>query len=45
MEKITLTDNFTLQEFEKSNTAKRLGIDNTIPEVYIPNVMKLAATL
>lgn len=40
-----LTDNFTLQEFEKSSTAKRLNIDNTIPEVYIPNVMKLASTL
>lgn len=26
---MTLTKNFTLEEFIKSTTAKRLGIDNT----------------
>lgn len=37
-----LTNNFSLHEFEKSATAKRLNINNNIPEIYMPNVTKLA---
>lgn len=37
-----LTTNFSLNEFEKSATAKRYGISNTIPMSYMENVKKLA---
>ena len=40
-----LSRNFHLDEFEVSETAERLGHDNRIPEKYIPNVFKLAATM
>lgn len=40
-----LTNNFTLEEFYKSNTADKYGIDNTIPEIYIDNVKALANIL
>ena len=37
-----LTKNFWLQEFEKSQTATRLGIDNSIPNILIPQIKALA---
>lgn len=36
-----LTKHFHLNEFARSSTAARLGIDNTIPEAYIPNIKNL----
>lgn len=42
---IKLSDNFWLYEFEKSDTAVRLGIDNTVPEHLIPKLEYLAATV
>jgi hypothetical protein len=30
---MNLTQHFTKEDFEKSNTARRLGIDNTIPHI------------
>ncbi|MDO4957297.1 MAG: D-Ala-D-Ala carboxypeptidase family metallohydrolase [Bacteroidales bacterium] len=36
-----LTKNFKLEEFEKSDTAKRLGIDNSVPKELIPNIKAL----
>ena len=33
-----LTKNFSLEEFERSDTAKRLGIDNTVPKALRPNI-------
>lgn len=40
-----LSNNFSLCEFEDSQTAVRLGIDNKIPANLIPNVQKVANTL
>lgn len=40
-----LTDNFSLTEFEVSNTATRLGIDNSVPEELMPNLMAIATWL
>jgi GNAT superfamily N-acetyltransferase len=40
-----LTANFTLQEFEESHTAARLGFDNRIPTSLIGNVERLAQTM
>lgn len=40
-----LTENFTKEEFEKSSTASKLGIDNKIPEEYLVNVFNLAKVL
>lgn len=37
-----LTENFWLQEFEKSQTATRLGIDNSVPNILIPQIKALA---
>lgn len=37
-----LTKNFSLSEFEKSNTALRLGIDNSLPEKYLLSLQGLA---
>ena len=37
-----LTKNFTLEEFEHSETAIRNNIDNRVPERYIKNVKALA---
>ena len=36
-----LTEHFSLSEFERSATADRLHIDNTIPEELIPNLKNL----
>lgn len=33
-----ISDNFNLKEFSESNTATILGIDNTIPKKYYPNI-------
>lgn len=38
---MNLTENFTLQEFVRSDTARRLGIDNTPNEVEIRNLRNL----
>ena len=38
---MNITENFTLSEFEFSQTAIRKGIDNTIPEELKPNIIKL----
>ena len=36
-----LTKNFTRQEIERSNTAKRLGISNEMSEKHLANMVKL----
>lgn len=36
-----ITQHFKLEEFEKSETAKRLGIDNSIPAALISNIKAL----
>ena len=38
---MNITQHFKLEEFEKSETAKRLGIDNSIPTALIPNIKAL----
>jgi len=40
-----LTDNFTLEEFTRSNNALRLNIDNTPSEVQINNLRLLCVNL
>ena len=40
-----LTDNFSLKEFEHSNTAVRHGIDNKIPRHLLPNIQVVADEL
>lgn len=40
-----LTDNFYLSEFEVSQTAARLGLDNSIPKSLLSNVKRLAVLL
>jgi hypothetical protein len=40
-----LTEHFTLDEMEFSDTAIRLGVDNSIPEKYMANVRKIAIAL
>lgn len=40
-----LTDNFSLSEFEASDTAARLGIDNSIPKELMQNIVDLAIWL
>ena len=45
MENKKLTKNFSLKEFEESDTAKKLKLDNSIPEKYMDNVQKLAELL
>jgi hypothetical protein len=42
---IRLTDNFYLSEFTKSETADRLGINNTPPEYAINNLRRVAELL
>lgn len=37
--------NFTLFEFQNSQVARRRGIDNTIPDDYVPNVEQVAVVL
>ena len=36
-----LSEHFSLEEFERSDTAKRLGIDNTVPKGLLPNMQAL----
>ena len=36
-----LTEHFNLEEFERSDTARRLGIDNTVPNGLLPNIQAL----
>lgn len=36
-----LSKNFTLKEFEVSNTAEKLGIDNRVPAKLVPNIKAL----
>lgn len=36
-----LTAHFALAEFERSATAQRLGIDNRVPDMYIPSLRNL----
>ena len=36
-----LSKNFFLYEFENSETAEKNGINNTVPEIYIPAIMNL----
>jgi hypothetical protein len=36
-----LSKRFVLKEFERSDTAERLGIDNSVPDNLIPNVQNL----
>lgn len=36
-----ISENFSLKEFSRSQTATRLGIDNTVPLIYIPNIIAL----
>ena len=38
LQKMQLTDNFSLKEFTKSQTAERMGLDNTPPEEIIPKL-------
>lgn len=38
---MNITYNFTLEEFEKSETAEKKGIDNTMPALYFRNVERL----
>jgi len=36
-----ITEHFKLEEFERSDTAKRMGIDNTVPNRLLPNIQAL----
>lgn len=36
---------FSLEEFEASETAERMGIDNRVPAVLMPNLRKLISTM
>ena len=36
-----LSEHFSLSEFERSATATRLGIDNSVPSQYIPALEQL----
>ena len=40
-ENMRLTNNFSLEEFERSDTAKRLGIDNRVPQFAIARLRTL----
>ena len=37
-----LSKNFSLSEFERSQTAERFSIDNAVPKELIPNIQSLA---
>lgn len=45
MKTIYLTEHFTLQEFTRSDTAAKYGIDNTVPSKYIPRLEQLCKTI
>ena len=36
-----ITEHFTVEEFERSSTADRLGIDNRVPAALLPNLKTL----
>ena len=36
-----LTEHFSIEEFERSTTATKLGIDNRVPQELIPNIKNL----
>ena len=36
-----LTEHFSIEEFERSATATKLGIDNRVPQELIPNIKNL----
>ncbi len=38
---MNLTEHFTLEECEHSDTAKKLGLDNTLPSIYYNNAMNI----
>lgn len=40
-----ITEHFTLEEFTHSQTAARNGIDNSVPEALMPNLLRLAEML
>ena len=40
-----LSENFSLKEFSRSQTATRLGINNTVPEIYIPRIIALTKNI
>lgn len=40
-----LTEHFTLEEFTRSSTAKRLNIDNSVPQNLMPNIQLIAVKL
>jgi zinc D-Ala-D-Ala carboxypeptidase len=42
---VRLTEHFTLDEFEHSQTASRIGIDNRVPAHLIDNLQRLARVL
>ena len=39
---LSLSPNFTLSEFTKSEYAQRRGLDNSIPKLLMPNAFKMA---
>ena len=41
MKDFRLSEHFTLREFEQSETAKKYGIDNSVPSKYIPVLQQL----
>ena len=40
-----LSEHFTLEEFQRSETAQQLGIENKVPTHYIPVLQQLCRTL
>ena len=36
-----ITEHFSIEEFERSETAKKRGIDNTVPNRLLPNIQAL----
>lgn len=45
MTNLRLTPHFTVAEFERSATATRLGIDNTVPSQFIPRLEQLCKVI
>lgn len=45
MQDFLITSHFKLREFEKSATATRLGIDNTVPVEFIPRIEQLCKSI
>ena len=40
-----ITEHFTVEEFERSSTASRLGIDNRVPAYFIPSLRTLCVEM